>query len=128
MATESAVQRIGSLTASADLRTHQFKGVKISGVRTVTVIALATDKVLGILQNKPNTAEPADVAISGEVLAMAGAAITAGADLMFDTSGRVITAATTGNRVIGQAIDSAAAAGEIISIALGACTVGRLLP
>lgn len=116
MATESAVQRIGSLTASADLSTHQFKGVKISGSRTVTVIAASTDKCLGILQNKPLSGAPADIAIDGEILAMAGAAITAGADLMFDTSGRLIPALTTGNLVYGRALEDAAAAGVIFSV------------
>jgi hypothetical protein len=45
---------------------------------------------------------------------------------MSDTTGRAITAATTGNRVQGIALSSAAAAGDIIDVFL--VPAGRILP
>lgn len=46
----------------------------------------------------------------------AGAAITAGAAVMSDASGRAITAATAGSNILGYAVEAAGAAGELIQV------------
>lgn len=42
--------------AAADLSTHQYKFVKLDANGKVALQAAATDKPIGILQNKPNAA------------------------------------------------------------------------
>jgi hypothetical protein len=119
MATEANKKALGTLNAAADLRTQQYKGVKLSGSRTVGAITASTDKPAGILQNKPNTGEACEIAYEGEIIAMAGTAtVAAGDDLMFDAQGRVIlaVAAAGANWVIGQALEASTAIGALISI------------
>ena len=120
MAYEQPIALHGTFAASADLSTHQYKLVKISGANAVTVSAAATDASIGILQNKPASGQDAVVCTIGISKAVAGAAIAAGAELMADASGRVITAAAAAgaNRSVGVAVEAVAAAGEIVSVLL----------
>ena len=53
------------LKAAADLRTHQYKFVKLDANGNVVLCSAAGERVLGILQNKPNTGETAAVRIIG---------------------------------------------------------------
>jgi hypothetical protein len=118
MATESPLIHDGSqTTAAADLSSSQFYVVKLTGARQVNLAAATTDVAYGILQNKPTLGQAADVGLLGVSKAVAGAAVAAGAGLMTNTSGQVITA-TTGNKRLGQAIEAATAAGQLITIAL----------
>lgn len=72
----------------------------------------------GVLQNAPAWAgAAATVAIEGVSQVIAGAAITRGASIASDSSGKAKTAAT-GNRVLGKALDAAAADGDIIRVLL----------
>jgi hypothetical protein len=67
-----------------------------------------------------------DVRILGISKVEAGAAVALGAEVMSDTTGRAITAATTGNAVVGRALQAAVGAGEWIDVLL---TPGaRLMP
>lgn len=121
MATETNKKALGIYNAAADLRTQQYRGVKISGSRTIGAIVASTDKPIGILQNKPNIGEPCEIAYEGEIIAQAGTAtIVAGDDLMFDASGRVIlaVAAAGANWVIGQAAEASTAVNALISIVM----------
>lgn len=120
MAYEQPVALHGTFTASADLSTHQLKFVKISGSNTCTITAASTDAVVGVLQNKPALGQEASVMTLGISKCLAGAAVAAGAEVMSDASARAITAsaAAGANRVIGVALEAAAAAGEVISVLL----------
>jgi len=121
MATEQKGFSFGTQVAAADLRTKQFYGVKHSS----TGIALCTtsgEPLIGILQNKPNSGEVAEVCMLGVCKAVAGAAITKGAKLMINASGQVITAATAASTIIGWADEAAGAAGDIITIVLNPAT------
>jgi hypothetical protein len=71
-----------------------------------------------VLQNKPQMAgQAATVAISGVSLVLAGAAVTAGEDIMpEDTTGRAIPW-TSGKTRVGVALTSGAD-GELISVLL----------
>lgn len=88
----------------------------------VQAAAAATDLVIGATQDvAPALGERVDVAITGITYITAGAAITRGARLMSDASGRVITAAAAaGSNVntIGVALESATAAGDVIRVNL----------
>jgi hypothetical protein len=97
----------GNLTASADLSSNQFFAVKITAGRQVGLVSAATDKAYGILQNKPKSAQAADVALFGITKAYAGGSVTAGHLLGVDTSGRVVEFVTSsGNMAVGYAIEA----------------------
>lgn len=90
----------------------------------VVQAAAAADAQIGVADNLgQNTAgSRVDVVLDGIADAEAGAAITRGALLSVDASGRVITAAAAAGvnvRSIGTALSTAAAAGEIIPIRVG---------
>jgi hypothetical protein len=118
MSTFENLQTIGSLNASADLSAKQYTLVKVSGVNTIASNVLATTLSIGILLNEPPSGSPGTVAIAGVTKAKCGAAVTAGDQLMSDTSGRVITATGSGAYVIGVALETSANADEIIRILL----------
>lgn len=126
MSAESNLQTIGDLAAAADLSTHLYRGVRVSGVRVVNKVTASTQRPLGILQNKPIAGEGATVAFGGQSKAILGTGgATAGQELMFDANGALVVAATTGNIVAAIATETGVAA-EIISVmvVLG----GRILP
>lgn len=90
-----------TVTASQDLRTHQFKPVDLSGGVGVTSLLS-----VGILQNKPNTGDHATLAYRGQLKAYAGAAIVSGALIGVTASGFIIT--VTGSASVGYAKTTAA--------------------
>ena len=73
--------------------------------------------VLGVVRQNAVSGDKVTVDVVGTVIVEAGAAITAGATLKVDASGRVITWATSGARV-GLALQSAGASGQFIEILL----------
>ena len=103
-----------TIPATADLSASQFKLIKRTAGLAVTTTA-GTDVVIGPLQNKPLLGLSAEVAIDGVALAMVGAVVADGAQLMSDGSGRAITA-TSSNRAFGIAMAAGAAAGDIIPV------------
>lgn len=119
-ATEGPLTHDGSqTTAGADLSAKQFYAVKLSAARAVNLMAASTDDCYGILQNKPTSGQAADVGIFGVSKAIAGAAISAGAKLMANSSGKVITfVGGSANTLVGWAIEAASADTQIITIRL----------
>lgn len=116
MATESPLINDGNnTTAAADLSTKQFYAVKLTAARAVNLASANTDSIYGILQNKPKSGEAADVGIFGISKAVAGAAISAGAALMSDTAGKLITQTST-NPKVAIALEAAGAADQIITV------------
>lgn len=85
---------------------------------TVVAAAAATDALIGVVNEVgPANGERCDVIMAGIAFVLAGAAVTRGALLTADASGRAVAtapAAGVNNRVIGAALESAGAAGEII--------------
>jgi hypothetical protein len=98
----------------------QFLGVTISASRTVSVQTTIGGQIYGVLQNTPPAAnEAADVGILGVSKVVAGASITAGAELMVDASGRFITwVAGSGYFKVGQALETTSAANNLLSVLL----------
>jgi hypothetical protein len=108
-----------TLKAGADLRTHQFKCLRVDTAAAGQCIlaSASTQPVIGILGNKPNTGEAAEVITEGFTKGMAGAAIaTAGLELMANASGKLITATAT-NMVAAISLESAGADGDIVEVA-----------
>lgn len=105
-----------TLEAAADLSASQFRGVKVTAAQTCNAVSASTDRAIGVLQNKPSAAgRAATIVTEGITKAEAGAAIAAGAVVMFNASGKVITATAT-NLGHGFALQAAGADGDLISV------------
>lgn len=109
---------IKNFTAGAAI--SPYRVVKFSAAETVIQAAAAADLLVGICgEVGPASGERCDVTVYGIALAEAGAAITIGARLTSDATGRVITAAPAAGSnagLIGMALDAALAAGDIIRV------------
>jgi len=114
MATEILIQSI-SLVAAADLSAKQYYCVKVDSNGKAALCGAAENSV-GILQNDPTSGQMATVGMLGLSKAKYGASVTAGANLMTDASGKLITATGT-NPVIALALESGST-DEIRSVAL----------
>jgi len=94
----------------------QFLGVNISASRTVAVQTTVGGQIYGVMQNTPPSGIAADVGIAGITKMVAGASITAGAELMVDASGRFITwVSGSGYFKVGQALETTSAANNVFT-------------
>lgn len=101
----------------------QYRFVKVTAARTAGLAtAVANERVIGVLQNKPQrVGEAATVAVDGVTLVEAGGAIAAGDGVKVDANGRAVTwVAGTDDRDIrvGVAV-LAGASGALTSVILG---------
>lgn len=103
--------------AGADLTTVQYHCVKQTNTGAVVPCSVIGERVFGIVLNDPRMNETATVAVQGVMKVMAGAAISIGAEVMTNASGRVITA-TADKRTIGEAMTAATANGEYVTVLL----------
>lgn len=115
-------QTYPAFKAGDDLTNHQYLVMRLSAINTVKVASnavagAATEMAIGVLQNNPGTDEGASVAYQGLSKVVGGAAITAGAMITHNGSGRAI-AATSGSTVIGRALNTIANDGEIVTAML----------
>lgn len=115
----------GTEVAAADLSAKQFTAVTLSATGYAAIV-LATTRFDGILQNKPLAGEACVVMKNGISKVKAGAAVTKGVEVMCDTTGRAIAAATSGNRAWGVAREAATAADQLIAVEFG--FFQRILP
>lgn len=104
-----------SLIAGEDLRTHQYKFVKISAARTVALCG-SGERPYGILQNKPNTDEAAEVMVLGVSNLIASGVVAYGSTCGSDSAGKAT--AVTNDRAFYGAIarEAGAVDGDIISV------------
>lgn len=125
MATEQAYKCI-SLPAGADLSATSnldlwveatVSGSGASSIITATIANAATDTLVGVLKSNGASGFGVQVAIDGVVKIKCGAAVTAGAYLTTDSSGRAVTAVST-NRYRGIAKTGSANANEVIEVLL----------
>jgi len=101
-----------SMKAEADLSTHQFKLVKLTGDRQVNLAdGNAGEACLGVLLNKPDANEYAEVAVMGQSQVEAGNTITAGQLLRSNGSGVAQPVAADKDRAFGVAL-AGASSGE----------------
>lgn len=107
----------GSTLAGADLSAAQYRAVKGNGSGNYIQCAVAGERAVGVLQNKPTSGKAATIAVRGITKMVAGAAVALNSEVMSDNQGRAVVA-TTGLQIIGRAVIAAGAAGEIISVAL----------
>lgn len=118
MAEFGPLETITGLSAAADLTGKQYHLVRLSAAWTVNQASEALHaSLIGVLQNKPKSGEGATVADGGTSKVVAGAAITAGAYLTTDSSGRAITVVSNAT-VFGTALTAAGATGDVITARL----------
>lgn len=107
---------VPGFSAGADLRTHQYKFVEISGAGAVGLCNAATDAPFGVLQNKPNTGEAAEVLAFGVSKVSSDAALAAGVLIGTSADGQA-DAKTPGTDiteyVVGRIIVASGAAGGL---------------
>lgn len=122
MATQqNAAYNTITLPAGADLTGSQFKFVKISS--GAVVLGAAGNDCVGVLLNKPNTGEAAEVQTGGVAKVQADVALaTTGTKVMCSADGQAAVATST-NHVLGRTITTAAAAGELVEVLLTSSSI-----
>lgn len=110
--------KIGTQVAAADLTASRHRFVTLDTSGKVALAGTAGVKALGVLQSPAAAGEAAEVMVDGVTKVIAGAAIAATGPVTTDSQGRAITAAAT-HTVNGVALQTAAAAGEVIAVLLG---------
>jgi hypothetical protein len=105
-----------SVVAAADLSALQFHNVGLDSTGAAVPITTAGARPFGVLQNKPKAGQTATVAIGGVTNAKVGAAVVAGANAVCDNQGRIDDLTTAGQHRVGIIMQSAGAAGEIVSL------------
>lgn len=112
---------IDSFSAGGTIVANRF--LKISGAdNTVVQSAASTDDSIGVAAAAASSGDAVAVKHTGIVKVEAGAAVTRGAQVMSDSSGRAVNATAT-NKVVGVALEASSGAGEIISVKLGAAII-----
>lgn len=102
--------------ATVDLTGYLGYVVKIDNAGGFSPCVATTDAPFGIITEEAKANKPATAQFAGVAAVVLGAAVTAGARLMVDGNGRLITA-TSNNQSIGIALQSGAL-NEVIAAAL----------
>lgn len=101
------------LAAAADLSSSQYCAVDCNSSGQAALPS-ANGRAIGVLQNKPTSGQTADIMVSGVTKMVANGSITQGANITVTSAGKA-AAASTGNIILGVALD-AGAASKIISV------------
>lgn len=112
-----------TLVAGEDLSAKQYYIVQLDASGDVEVGEGATDLLVGVLQNKPESGENAIYRFLGTTKVIASAAIAIGALVTTTNAGKAVTTTTDKDVVIGRALEAAGAAGDIIEIQLSIFTL-----
>lgn len=103
-------------TAGEDLSSARYYIVQLDASGNIEKAESATDFIVGVLQNKPESGEAAIYRFGGTTKVVASAAIAIGAWVTATSAGTAVTTTTDGNIVVGRALEAATAAGDIIEI------------
>lgn len=109
-----------SFIAAADLRAYQFCIVAISAANTVNVSG-ANGIAIGILQNKPNSGQAAEVRMLGISKLFCkgdGTEITVGSFIESAAAGVGVISNTDKHNVVAMALEGTTAASELLSVLL----------
>lgn len=107
-----------SFPAGADLSGSQYKFVELGSGGTVTVCNAATDRPIGVLQNKPTSGQMATVRVRGVTKVQADAALAIGDAIGTSADGQAdpkVAGTDTTEYVVGTALTAVSNAGEIAS-------------
>lgn len=102
------------------IATTQTEGkiVKVSAAGTVVLAAAATDKLIGVLNSDVTANDTASVALRsspGTFKVLLGGTVTLNAYITTNATGLGIATVTTGNEILGQALE-AGVAGDLIEV------------
>lgn len=104
--------------AAADLSSAENHLVRLSAANTINIASLSTDSgLVGILLNKPQSGEAGSVAYLGTGRVVAGAAVSAGAHITNNSSGRAVAVAS-GGMACGRVLEAAGADGDVVDVVL----------
>lgn len=105
-----------SFTAAADLSSYQYRFVKLSDDRTVSICGDG-EAPIGILQNAPESGEQANVCVLGLSNLKVNAAVTVGSKIESGTAAGLGEAVTADTKIYGAvAIEAATAQYDVISV------------
>lgn len=127
MAFEGPQAKLVGVTASADLSAKQYLFVKMSGEKTVTVCAAATDLPIGVLQNTPTSGQEAEVAWSG-ITKIVGTIDLNFGDRIGPSSGGHATSKSAGTTdyIVGVVLNGNAAAGGYVTAVINCAAPAKL--
>lgn len=109
---------------ASSLAAKQYFLVKQHTDGTLILAAAATDKIVGVLQNKPAVGAKALVRWGGTCKVVAGGTISVGAWVTSDANGKAVATTTDKDVVIGKYLGTASAAsGDIIEVQMGIFTL-----
>jgi len=109
------IERTG--VAGEDLSAKQYFIVQLDASGNIEVGEGATDLLVGVLQNKPQSGEAALYRFGGTSKVKAGGAVGVGAWVTSDANGKGVATTTDGDITIGRHIGTAAAAdGDIMEV------------
>lgn len=117
----------GQQLADADLRTSQYKFVKLT-TTGVAVCAAVTDVPYGVLQNKPNTGQECEIVVVGITKVQADEALVKGNLLATSSDGQaqvVVPGTETTVYIVGQCLKAAGAAGRIATAVVNCASPAR---
>lgn len=96
---------IGHLTANGDQSANQYKFVTV-GASGVQVASGTTNRVIGVLANKPTAGQPCTIDVTGVMEVIAGASGIAAGDTIYLKADGTVTKVNTSTRV-GTALEAA---------------------
>lgn len=117
-----------SFEAAADLSAKQFYFVKMATGGKVDVCSGATDKPIGVLQNKPTSGQSATVCLSGVTKVSSDAALAVGVLIGTSADGQAdakTPGTDTTEYICGQVILASGAAAELASAFINCANIGR---
>jgi hypothetical protein len=118
-----AIELIGLTTsreAGEAMTDKQHFIVQLDATGKIEVAEGATDLIVGVLQNTPDTGEQATYAFTGVAKVKCGGTVGIGAFVTSDTGGKAVATTTDGDIVIGRHIGTVAGAdGDLIEVQLG---------
>lgn len=120
---QSTLSSERSRAAGADLSTKQYYIVKQNSSAAIVLASLATDVIVGVLQNKPKSGEAALYRFGGTSKVVASAPISIGARVTSTSTGKAVATTTNKDVVIGTALEAAGADGDIIEIQMSIYTL-----
>ena len=108
-------QKCIALTAASNSAALKYTVMRyVAGGSMVLATANASSQAIGVLQGTPALGDEGEVCYDGRSKVVTGAAVTDGAYITHNTSGRAI-AVVSGAMCIGKALTASGADGEIIS-------------
>jgi len=105
MSVRFSPQSVGFI-AGADLSSSKYFLVKLDTTANQVVLGGAGDEVIGVLLNKPESGEQADVAVAGGAKVEYGGTIAINDKLKCDANGNVVVTTTNNDFYFARAIEA----------------------